>query len=178
MANNTQCNVKGIGKIRILNTNGMEVILTDVRYMSMMSMNLISYGMLEKAGCTYKGEDFRIDFYKNNDRVICGNYQDGLYYLQGTVFKAEVNIEKAEPNMIDVWHSRPGHMSIANMNILVKKGYLQSKEVGDLKFCESCVLGKSHKQSFKKAKHTTKGILDYVHSDLWGSPSTPESLGG
>uniref|UniRef100_A0A1J3ITH4 Retrovirus-related Pol polyprotein from transposon TNT 1-94 n=1 Tax=Noccaea caerulescens TaxID=107243 RepID=A0A1J3ITH4_NOCCA len=51
-------------------------------------------------------------------------------------------------------------------------------EIGELGFCESCVLGKSHKQSFSKAKHTTKGILEYVHSDLWGSPSTPESLGG
>uniref|UniRef100_A0A1J3FE12 Putative mitochondrial protein n=1 Tax=Noccaea caerulescens TaxID=107243 RepID=A0A1J3FE12_NOCCA len=45
-------------------------------------------------------------------------------------------------------------------------------EVGELEFCESCVLGKAHKLSFPKAKHTTKGIMEYIHSDLWGSPST------
>ena len=45
-------------------------------------------------------------------------------------------------------------------------------------FCEDCVLGKSHKQSFPTAKHTTKNILEYVHSDLWGSSSNSESLGG
>ena len=61
MANNTQCEVKGIGNIKIRNTDGVEVILTDVRYMPQMSRNLISYGMLEKAGCTYKGGDFTAD---------------------------------------------------------------------------------------------------------------------
>ena len=47
-----------------------------------------------------------------------------------------------------------------------------------MEFSESCALEKAHKQSFPKAKHVTKGILDYVNSDFWGSPSTRESLGG
>lgn len=178
MANNTHCEVKGIAKIKICNSDGREVILTDVRYMPRISSNLISYGMLEKAGCSYTGEDYKIIFYKNGEKVISGRYQDGLYYLIGDVSKAEANIGRAEPNVTDLWHSRLGHMSLANMNALVNKGYFQIKDVEDLKFCESCVLGKSHKQSFPKVKHTTKGILDYVHSDLWGSPSTPERLGG
>lgn len=29
-----------------------------------------------------------------------------------------------------------------------------------------------------KSKHTTKEILEYILSELWGSSSTPESLGG
>lgn len=45
-------------------------------------------------------------------------------------------------------------------------------------FCEACALGKSHKLSFPKAKHFTKEILEYVHTDLWGSPSTTLSLAG
>lgn len=92
--------------------------------------------------------------------------------------RAEVNITKAEPDMTKLWHSRLGHMSVSNMNVLIKEKYIHLKEMDKLEFCESCVLGKSHKQSFPTAKHTTNAILDYVHSDLWGSPSTPESLGG
>ena len=53
MANNTQCEIKNIGKIRITNEDGAVIILKDVRYMSYMSKNLISYGMLEKLGCNY-----------------------------------------------------------------------------------------------------------------------------
>lgn len=120
--------MKGVEKIKIRNADGMEVILTDVRYMPQMSRNLISYGMLEKAGCTYEGGDYKVDFYKDGEKVISGSYQDGLYYLNGTVSTGEVNIGKAEPNMIDLWHSKLGHMSAANMNVLVKKGYLKSKK--------------------------------------------------
>uniref|UniRef100_A0A1J3EV45 Retrovirus-related Pol polyprotein from transposon TNT 1-94 n=1 Tax=Noccaea caerulescens TaxID=107243 RepID=A0A1J3EV45_NOCCA len=56
MANSTYSEVKGIGKIRITNPDGTVVILTDVRYMPDMSRNLISYGMLEKSGCTSNGD--------------------------------------------------------------------------------------------------------------------------
>ena len=38
------------------------------------------------------------------------------------------------------------------------------------------MLGKAQKQSFKKGKHTSKEVLEYVHSDLWGAPSVVPSL--
>ncbi|WZZ72276.1 hypothetical protein YC2023_083646 [Brassica napus] len=76
------------------------------------------------------------------------------------------------------WHSRLGHMSLNNMSELVKRGFIVDKDVKTLDLCEHCIIGKSHKQSFPKAKHVTNGILEYVHSDLWGFPSTPDSLAG
>lgn len=39
-------------------------------------------------------------------------------------------------------------------------------DVQNLEFCECCVLDKSHKLKFNKGAHTSKGVLDYVHSDL------------
>jgi len=82
-------------------------------------------------------------------------------------------VARPDVDMTRLWHSRLGYMSLKNMNVLVKEGYLLEKEVTKLELCESCVLGKSDKQSFPTAKHTTKGILDYIHSDLLGSPYTP-----
>ncbi|CAA7036546.1 unnamed protein product [Microthlaspi erraticum] len=178
MANNTYSKVKGIGKIKITNPDGSVVILTEVRYMPDMGRNLISFGMLEKSGCNYRGEDYTVTFYKDGQKVISGNYIDGLYYLQGKVSNGEVNVAEMKDAMTKLWHSRLGHMSAKNMEVLAKEGFLPLGEVGKLDFCESCVLGKSHKQSFPKAKHTTTRILEYVHSDLWGSPSTPASLAG
>ncbi|XP_048619882.1 uncharacterized protein LOC125590371 [Brassica napus] len=64
------------------------------------------------------------------------------------------------------------------MSELVKSGFIVDKDFKTLDFCEHCIIGKSHKQSFPKAKHVTNGILEYVHSDLWGSPSTPDNLAG
>ena len=80
--------------------------------------------------------------------------------------------------MTNIWRSRLGHMSLKNMSELVKNGFITDKDVKEMDFCEHCIIGKSQKQSFPKAKHVTKGILEYVHSDLWGSPSTPYSLAG
>ena len=46
-----------------------------------------------------------------------------------------------------------------------------------LEFCEDCVLGKQTRVKFGSAIHNTKGILDYVHSDVWG-PTKTAALGG
>ena len=54
MGNNTSSEVKGMGKLKIINSEGATV--TYVRYMPTMSRNLISYGQLEKSGYKYEGE--------------------------------------------------------------------------------------------------------------------------
>ena len=69
-------------------------------------------------------------------------------------------------------------MNHRSMETLARKGYVKNEEIGELGFCEACAMGKSHKQRFPKAKHISKGVLDYIHTDLWGSPTTTESLSG
>ena len=38
-----------------------------------------------------------------------------------------------------------------------------------INFCKYCAFEKQHKVMFQMAIHNTKGILDYVHSDVWGA---------
>jgi len=63
------------------------------------------------------------------------------------------------------------------MTILSKNGCLGSAGTGKLDLCEHCVLGKQKKVSFSPAKYRRQGILDYIHSYLWG-PSRVPSFGG
>ena len=70
MGNNTFCEVHGYGKLNIVNPDKSTVILTEVRYMPTMGRNLISYGQLEKCGCTYRGEGFKVVFFKDGKRVF------------------------------------------------------------------------------------------------------------
>ena len=51
------------------------------------------------------------------------------------------------------------------------------KSSGTMGFYEQCVYRKHKRVSFKPAIHNTKGILDYIHSDLWG-PLRKLSLSG
>ena len=38
--------------------------------------------------------------------------------------------------------------------------------------------GKSHRVKFSKSMHTTQGILNYVHTDLWGAARVQSHGGG
>ena len=91
--------------------DGTVVVLTDVRYMPTMRRNLISYGMLERSGCQYEGKDFMIRFYKDGKEIISGKFNEGIYYLQGTVSRGEANVSRAEIEKTTIWHSRLCHMS-------------------------------------------------------------------
>lgn len=77
----------------------------------------------------------------------------------------------------DLWHKRLSHISGKGLQELAKQGLLPHGTGNNLTFCEFCVVGKAKRQSFAKAQHSTKEILQYVHSDLWG-PASNASLSG
>jgi hypothetical protein len=54
------------------------------------------------------------------------------------------------------------------MSKLSRRGLLGSRKTCILRFCEHCVFGKQTRLRFSRSVHTTRGILDYVHTDLWG----------
>jgi len=69
-----------------------------------------------------------------------------------------------------------GHIGQHVMDVLSKKGCFGSDKISEIKFCEDCVVGETHRTSFGKTQHVTKEKLDYVYSNLWGSPNVPYSL--
>ena len=74
----------------------------------------------------------------------------------------------------NLWHRRLGHMSEHGLSVLSKQGLLGGDVTGKIQFCEACVKGKQRKVKFNIGQHTSKEILEYVHSDLWG-PSLVKS---
>ena len=72
---------------------------------------------------------------------------------------------------------RVGHMSEKGMTTLVGRGLLKGLKSYKLGFCENCVFGKQKWVKFGTAKHISKGILEYVHSNVWGLAPV-NSLGG
>ena len=177
MGNDTCSQVMGIGSIKFRNSDGTQIILTDVRYMPTMSRNLISLGTLEDNGCWFKSQDGTLKVVKGCSTILKGQKRDTLYILQGVAELGESNTVESDKDETALWHSRLGHMSQKGMEVLVKKGCLNREVIKELKFCEDCVYGKNHRVSFGPAQHVTKDKLGYIHSDLWGSPHNPPSLG-
>ena len=69
-----------------------------------------------------------------------------------------------------------GHMGERGMLELYKRNLLKGIKTCKLDLCKFCVFGKQNKQ-FKTTTHKTKGVLDYVHTDIWGLVRVA-SLGG
>lgn len=99
---------------------------------------------------------------------------DTLYFLRGSALKAVNRSSESsavvsggsDKDQTQMWHSRLGHVGNKGLEMLVKQGCIPSEHVSEMKFCEDCVIGKTHKVSFGPAQHLTKERLDYIHSNL------------
>lgn len=176
MGNDTFCEITAIGKVKFVNYNKSEVILTGVRYSESARRNLISLGQLETLGCWFQSKDYRLKVFKGDSEVLAADYKETLYFLDGVPVAGEVNSVDGSLDITSLWHSRLGHMSVKGMQCLVKSGFLEGVDITTKESCEHCILGKFHKLSFKKGKHNSEEPLAYVHSDLWGSPNVTPSL--
>lgn len=76
-----------------------------------------------------------------------------------------------------LWHMRMGYIGEHCLKELHKRGLLGGLKSCKMDLCKFCMMGKQSKVSLKTDQHTTKGLLDYVYSDVWG-PTQEQSLGG
>ncbi|KAA0059169.1 retrotransposon protein, putative, Ty1-copia subclass [Cucumis melo var. makuwa] len=146
---------KGTGSVQITTHYGMVGILINVRYVQKLKRNLISLGELDRSYCTIKSENGVMKVTKGSAAIASDKVTD----------------------MSMLWHKRLAHVSERSLQTLSQQGLLGRVKDVEVPFCEHCIMDKSTGVKFGKGKHTTKGILDYVHSDLWG-PTKEASMGG
>lgn len=173
MGNDVACQLESIGSIKFKLSNGTTKFLYVVRFVPGLKRNLISIGMLEKLGYEFKAKHGVLTVTKGVIVVMRGLWQNGLYVLEGkscihpNAFHVQANTNKTR-----LWHVRLDHISESGLMELHKQGPFGKDQISKLEFCEHCVLGKQTRVKFQKALHRTKGTLDYVHSDVWGTSKT------
>ncbi|KAH9805146.1 hypothetical protein KPL71_002341 [Citrus sinensis] len=180
MGNDNACKTMGIGTIQLKNHDGSIQVLTDVRYVPSLKKNLISLGVLESKGLIISLRDGLLKVVAGALTIMKGTRRNNLYYFQGSTVigsASTVSGKDADSEATKLWHMRLGHAGEKALQTLAKQGLLKGTNSCKLEFCEHCVLGKQTRVKFGSAIHNTKGILDYVHSDVWG-PTKTASLGG
>ncbi|KAL0448238.1 UNVERIFIED_CONTAM: Retrovirus-related Pol polyprotein from transposon TNT 1-94 [Sesamum latifolium] len=174
------CNIVGVGDVRIKTYDGTVRTLCDVRHIPDLKKNRISLGTLHKNGFIPKADEDRetIRSVKGALTVMKGKITAGNIYklLGSTVVGGVYSVDSCDDNT-KLWHMCLGHLSERGMTELHKRNLLHGVKSCKLNFCKFCVLEKQTKVSFMTGKHKTEGILDYVHSDVWG-PTRESSLGG
>uniref|UniRef100_A0A2N9GEX0 Integrase catalytic domain-containing protein n=1 Tax=Fagus sylvatica TaxID=28930 RepID=A0A2N9GEX0_FAGSY len=179
MGNDAACTIIGMGTIKIKMSDGVVRTLEEVRHIPDMRKNLISLGTLDSKGYSYKSENGIMKVSKGAMVVMTGQkISSNVYKLLGnTILGGVAVVAESEDDDTLLWHMRLGHISERGMRELHKRNLLTGIKSCKLDFCKYCIMGKQCRVRFKTATHKTKGILDYVHSDIWGPVRTP-SKGG
>ncbi|WVZ61695.1 hypothetical protein U9M48_011528 [Paspalum notatum var. saurae] len=124
-------------------------------------------------GYKYSGGDGVLKVSKGSLIVMKADLKSAnLYRLHGTTITGDAAVisnSLSDSDATNLWHMRLGHMSELGLQILSKRGLLDGHS--------HCVFGKHKRVKFNTSTHTSKGILDYVHSDLWGPSRKPSHVG-
>jgi hypothetical protein len=179
VGNDNQYNIVGIGSVQIKTHDGMTRTLTGVKHIPSMVRNLISLSTMDCDGYKYKGGDKRLKVSSGSLIVMIGDMNSAkLYVLRGSTLPGiAAAISSDDSSKTNLWHKRLGHMSELGMAELAKRELIDGCDLSKFEFCQHCIFGKHKRVKFNASVHTTKGILDYVHVDVWG-PSHRTSNGG
>ena len=70
-----------------------------------------------------------------------------------------------------------GHLSDRGLTELSRRGNIPILKKDENDLCEPCIFGKQHKIKFAICTKPSEGVLDLVHSDVWG-PAPIAARGG
>ncbi|GJX81498.1 retrovirus-related pol polyprotein from transposon TNT 1-94 [Tanacetum coccineum] len=164
-----------------VNEDGTIVTLKGVCYSPKLKQNLISVGTLESKVFEVRAKDGVMKIISGVLVVMKGIRKiNNTYHYKGrTVVGTIAAVTDGDINSeaVKLWHMRLGHAGEKSLNLLIKQGLLKGLSSCKLELYEHCINGKTTRVKFGTTIHKTQGILDYVHSNVWG-PSKTRSIGG
>jgi len=145
--------------------------LKEVRYAPQLKKKFISVGALETLGLEVPIRDGVLKMTKGSTMILKGVRQNNLYYLKSSIVINQVATSTdLDDDSIRLWHMRLGHTREKSLQALKKQGLLKGVRTGKLEFCKHCVIGKKTKVKLGTMTHCTKGVLDYIHTNVWDLP--------
>lgn len=141
----------GRGDINISAYDGKNWIakhLKDVLYVPDIQLNLFSSGCAMDKGLKLFSDESRCEIKSGEKTVAIGVRENRLYKLLFKVMPPKVSMaNSAVKESLQVWHERLGHQNLRYVKSFLKDkniSYVDKTEI----FCEACVFGKSHRESF------------------------------
>jgi hypothetical protein len=184
--------IAGIGNIRALmqheNSEPTKVIFKGVRYVPGLAVNLLSVACMAAQGLTTTFSRKRAVIYNPQMDVIAVARLDRTgHYTLTTNPRADPAATSASASVasstdtLGLWHQKLAHLGAKSIRLLFNnemgtgvdcKAIAASIRQGSVPrgpiTCDSCDLGKSHRQPFKPSSHKATAPLQLVHTDLCG----------
>jgi transposase InsO family protein len=158
------------------------VLLKDTLYAPQIGSTIISIGRIASAGYSVSFENGSCNIQKEQNSKIIGSIPtngNGLYKVEH-VLTAGAATEQVN---IHTLHRRLGHVSLDSIRKLVRNNAVAGLQIIDDPspfFCDLCQYAKATRKAICKECSTPQASAfgDEVHTDVWGGPTTPTSLGG
>jgi hypothetical protein len=169
MGNDTRRKAIGLGTIKVKMFDEIVKILTNVKYVPNLKKNLISLGTLDSLGYGYSAKNGVMKITKAIMVIIKGNKIGNLYKLLGDTITSGAVVSTSEEVNDDntvLWHMQLGHLGECSMFELHERNLLKGVKSCKLGSCKYCLYEKQRRVIFKVVSHTSKGVLDYIHSDV------------
>lgn len=155
--------------------------LERVWYVPKLGRNLMSVSCSAKRGLTFKASKDKCVFLKGNDAQVFGHRRNGLYELEFNVIIPESKIQannvcrSKSKNTLQEWHECLAHQDKRHVVQHLKRRGININKTDE--FCESCVLGKQHRDSYRPRTVKPMEPGELVSGDVCG-PMEELSIGG
>jgi transposase InsO family protein len=173
---------KGSVKLRV---EGIDLTLTNVKYMPKCEFRILSPGSLIEKGAQVNFYNGGIDIFLNNRCIAQGQRIRSLYWVFMQLhlnLSMDTRVQAASANL-ETWHQRMGHLSYETVKAIdnAEPLYVYGLKLHGLQKddtpCHGCQLGKSHCLPFPTSSKHAEVPLKIVHSDLVG-PFQTNSIQG
>jgi transposase InsO family protein len=151
-------------------------------YAPQIGSTIVSIGCIASTGYSVSFENGSCNIQKEQNSKIVGSIPangNSLYKVEHILTAGAVT----EQVNIHTLHRRLGHVSLDSIWKLVCNNAVAGLQIIDDPspfFCDSCQYAKATRKAICKERSTPQvsAFGDEVHTDVWGGPTTPTSLGG
>ena len=161
---------------------GEQTYIKNVLHVPTITKNLVSVGQIVEQGMQVRFNQGGCFIEKEGRLIARGQKEGRMFILESNEVKSAMYAKGLKPNTdIELWHKRIGHINLQKLKAMQSKGVViglptfKEKEIEGV--CEACQFGKQHRHPFSKEMNVSKGLLDVVHSSVWG-PAQTGTFGG
>ena len=150
-----------------------QTYLKNVLHVPTVTKNLVLVGQIVEQGTDVRFNNDGCFIEKEGELVAHGRREGRMFILESN----EVNLAMFAKGLkvktdLKLWYKRIGHINLQKHKGMQSKGVVirlptfTKKEI--IGVCEACQFSKQHRQPFPKERNVGKGILDVLHSHVWG----------
>ncbi|KAL4367130.1 hypothetical protein GQ457_05G027260 [Hibiscus cannabinus] len=165
------------GKGAIQLHSGQGCCIKDVLYVPYLDSNLLSVGQFLREGYSLLFEDYSCDVFTDKTKK---NLLLKVPMAKNNMFPLVINDEKKAlaASLEDdswLWHHRYGHLNFKSLSLLSNQNLVDGlpmiRRIDAV--CESCVVGKQHRDPFSKTSNMRASKLaELIHADVCGPMQT------